>query len=128
CLLCLRRPPRSTLFPYTTLFRSLHFGVPFTGSMLVGAGVQMLMPVLVLHALSRADVGFYRAAAAVAVNYLSFLLTAMGQDFYPRVSAASDRPAALTQLVNEQQRLVLLLAGPIIVGMLALVPYLVPLI
>src|SRR5205085_6196082 len=84
CLLCLRRPPRSTLFPYTTLFRSLHFGVPFTGSMLVGAGVQMLMPVLVLHALSRADVGFYRAAAAVAVNYLSFLLTAMGQDFYPR--------------------------------------------
>src|SRR3989449_3534771 len=22
----IRRPPRSTLFPYTTLFRSLHFG------------------------------------------------------------------------------------------------------
>src|SRR5690606_41720771 len=25
-LLSPRRPPRSTLFPYTTLFRSLHFG------------------------------------------------------------------------------------------------------
>src|SRR5436853_6678337 len=24
----LRRPPRSTLFPYTTLFRSLHFELP----------------------------------------------------------------------------------------------------
>src|SRR2546430_13717491 len=23
----IRRPPRSTLFPYTTLFRSVHFGV-----------------------------------------------------------------------------------------------------
>src|SRR2546430_12366879 len=25
----IRRPPRSTLFPYTTLFRSLHAHVPF---------------------------------------------------------------------------------------------------
>src|SRR5258708_26770585 len=24
----IRRPPRSTLFPYTTLFRSIHNGVP----------------------------------------------------------------------------------------------------
>src|SRR3712207_7859349 len=29
----IRPPPRSTLFPYTTLFRSLHFSGPgFTGS------------------------------------------------------------------------------------------------
>src|SRR3712207_8158769 len=26
----IRRPPRSTLFPYTTLFRSLRFGAPPT--------------------------------------------------------------------------------------------------
>src|SRR2546425_7141597 len=31
----IRRPPRSTLFPYTTLFRSL-LGIPITA----GAGVQ----------------------------------------------------------------------------------------
>src|SRR6266581_2467501 len=28
----IRRPPRSTLFPYTTLFRSLHEGVPRGGA------------------------------------------------------------------------------------------------
>src|SRR5688572_31866166 len=28
----LRRPPRSTLFPYTTLFRSSHGGHPITGA------------------------------------------------------------------------------------------------
>src|SRR2546426_7638269 len=28
----IRRPPRSTLFPYTTLFRSLSFGVPTGGA------------------------------------------------------------------------------------------------
>src|SRR2546428_1834788 len=43
----IRRPPRSTLFPYTTLFRSLatlHYG-------LIGAEVQVLHPYLVAVAL-----------------------------------------------------------------------------
>src|SRR5260221_8082993 len=32
----IRRPPRSTLFPYTTLFRSVHVG----GEAMPGAGLQ----------------------------------------------------------------------------------------
>src|SRR3712207_8796344 len=32
----IRRPPRSTLFPYTTLFRSHEFRNPHTASYLVG--------------------------------------------------------------------------------------------
>src|SRR2546426_6766505 len=32
----IRRPPRSTLFPYTTLFRSLHDGAPDLGELGVG--------------------------------------------------------------------------------------------
>src|SRR5438445_13440560 len=31
CSLVLRRPPRSTLFPYTTLFRSVRAGVAYIG-------------------------------------------------------------------------------------------------
>src|SRR5688572_32741029 len=34
----IRRPPRSTLFPYTTLFRSLHRGEILGVAGLVGAG------------------------------------------------------------------------------------------
>src|SRR3712207_8131672 len=30
-LLMIRRPPRSTLFPYTTLFRSAKLGLPYAG-------------------------------------------------------------------------------------------------
>src|SRR5256885_13078413 len=32
----IRRPPRSTLFPYTTLFRSLQLGTPVPGIQLAG--------------------------------------------------------------------------------------------
>src|SRR2546426_7535661 len=35
----IRRPPRSTLFPYTTLFRSLLIGEEFANQRLLGAGI-----------------------------------------------------------------------------------------
>src|SRR3712207_9314248 len=43
----IRRPPRSTLFPYTTLFRS---GLSVTGKscLLIGAGVTVGRPLLAL--------------------------------------------------------------------------------
>jgi antigen flippase len=105
----------------------LRCGVPFSASMLVGTGTQLLLPILVLHMLNFDCVGYYRAAVGISVGYLGFLATAMGQDYYPRLSAAAGDTAALAKLVNEQQRLVLLLSGPIILGTLAIVPYAVPL-
>src|SRR3712207_7278111 len=45
----IRRPPRSTLFPYTTLFRShedrLPPGAEFQGSYLVGASLRLPMAI-----------------------------------------------------------------------------------
>lgn len=105
----------------------LRFGAPYTASLLVGAGVIAVLPVIVLHALGSEAAGFYRAASAIAVSYLGFVTAAMAQDYYPRVSAVPGDRNALIRLINEQHRLLLLLVGPLILGMLALVPYLVPL-
>lgn len=106
----------------------LRFGGPYAASMLVGTGVQLALPIVVLHLLSTESVGFYKAASAISVSYLGFLVTAMGQDYYPRVSAVADQPGALVGLINEQHRLVMIVAVPMILGTLALVPYLVPLV
>jgi PST family polysaccharide transporter len=104
----------------------LRFGAPFTVSMLVGTGVQLALPIIVLHLLGTESVGYYKAAAAISVNYLGFLATAMGQDFYPRVSAVREQAGALVELINEQHRLVIIVVVPTVLGTLALVPYLVP--
>jgi antigen flippase len=105
----------------------LGFGIPYVGSMIVGAGVQTVIPILVLHALGRPEVGLFRAASAIAVNYLAVLLAAMAQDYFPRVSGAPREAGALNRIVNDQLRLVLLVGGPAILTMVAAVPYLVPL-
>lgn len=106
----------------------LRFGIPFNASAFAGNGVQLAMPVLVLHTLGSTSVGFYRAAASVSLAYLGFLLAALGQDYYPRLSAHGNDPAHVARLVNDQIRAVLLLIGPVILALLTLVPYLVPVI
>lgn len=106
----------------------VRFGAPYTLSMVVGTGVQLILPALVLNNLDQASVGYYRAATAISVSYLGFLLVAMGQDYYPRISAVSDKPKVLADLVNQQQRLVLVLALPMILGTIALAPFIVSLI
>jgi PST family polysaccharide transporter len=112
----------------TAVWSLLRFGGPYTASMLVGTGVQLALPIVVLHLLSAESVGFYKAASAISVGYLGFLVTAMAQDYYPRVSAVADQPGALVKLINEQHRLVMILVVPMILGTLAVVPYLVPLV
>lgn len=104
------------------------FGFPFTASSLVGTGVQLALPIFILHLLNTEAVAYYKAAAAISVGYLGFLVTAMGQDYYPRISAVRHDPAAMVALIHEQYRLVMLLATPMILGTLALVPYIVPLV
>jgi PST family polysaccharide transporter len=106
----------------------VRFGGPYTASILVGSGVQSAMPLLVMQALGTKSVGFYQAAATIAVTYMGFLLIAMGQEYYPRLSAASLRPATVVDLINQQQRLVLVLTTPLIFFLLALAPYLIPVI
>lgn len=120
------RPTRAEVWRATGSL--VRFGLPFTASMVVGTGVQLILPVIILHQLDQESVGFYRAAVAISVGYIGFLLTAMGQDYYPRVSAVSHDAEALTRLVNEQHQFVMLLGVPLILSAMAAAPYLVPLV
>src|SRR5256884_7346303 len=77
----IRRPPRSTLFPYTTLFRSLNTGVPNTGaaghSMVASAGqlatVGALLSMTVMVWLQVTEL----VCASAAVQVRCVLLTSL---------------------------------------------------
>src|SRR3712207_9232509 len=62
----IRRPPRSTLFPYTTLFRSSSFwAIPFPGQLLLGLGLGFTF--VPLSNLALVGAGVHDAGAASAM-------------------------------------------------------------
>jgi enterobacterial common antigen flippase len=63
-------------------------------------------------------VGQFQAAWNLSSIYLAAVLQAMGADYFPRLSAINNDNTKVVQLVNEQTEVALLLAGPLIVGMI----------
>jgi antigen flippase len=125
-----RRPfcgAESTVTRLMSIARSLlRLGLPVAGSQLASAGAAFLVPLIVLQSVGQAEVGLYRAAAALSVGYLTFFLSALTQDYLPRISAAGDS-AELGLLIERRMRLVLGLGAPVIVGLLAVGPWLIEL-
>lgn len=135
CLLTFYFVNRETVAPVVTLTREkltemaktlLRFGFSYTASMIVGVGIQLILPILILHQLDLESVGFFRAATTVSATSLGLVLAAMGQDYFPRLSAISDNPAEMVKTVNEQQYSAIIFVAPIVLWLLFLSPFIVP--
>jgi len=71
--------------------------------------------------------GHFQAAWLISMSYIGFVLGAMGADYFPRLTAVIDDHAAANRLVNEQTEIALLLAGPVLLAMLGLAPWVISL-
>jgi O-antigen/teichoic acid export membrane protein len=105
----------------------LKMGVPFMGAALVSAAVQLWIRVEVGDSLGAEGLGHFQAATSISMQYIGFVLTAMGADYYPRLTGVIDDPAAAKRLVNEQTEIALLLSAPIFVAMIGVSPWVISL-
>jgi PST family polysaccharide transporter len=127
------RLPRMTGSP--TQFRELQqqwetlarLGVAFMVAGLAGPVGQLAVRMIVQQELGAESLGNFQAAWMISAMYIGFVLGAMGADYYPRLTATISDSAATNQLVNEQAEVALLLAGPVLVTMLGLAPWVIEL-
>ncbi len=71
--------------------------------------------------------GLFQAAWALSFVYMSFVLEAMGRDYYPHLTEhVADRQKAV-QLMREQVNVAIILIGPLLIGMIAFSPIIVDL-
>jgi len=105
----------------------LQFGIPFMGASLATSLVQLWIRVEVGNSLGMDAVGHYQAAWIISMQYIGFVLGAMGADYYPRLTGVIHDNAAATRLVNEQTEIALLLSAPVFIAMMALAPWVVQL-
>ncbi|MBI4915349.1 MAG: O-antigen translocase [Acidobacteria bacterium] len=101
----------------------LSMGSAFLVSGLCGAGVAWLTRAMVVRELGLDAVGLYSATWALSSVYVGVVLSAMGADFYPRLTAVASDPAAVNRLVNQQTEMGLLLAMPGLLATLVLAPW-----
>lgn len=105
----------------------LRLGIPFMGAGLAGALVQLWIRVEVGNTLGSESLGHFQAASMISMQYIGFVLAAMGADYYPRLTGVIHDPQAATRLVNEQTEIALLLSAPVFIAMIGLAPWVIQL-
>ena len=100
------------------------------GLAMVGAGVvqqitQLWIRIDVVKVLGAQALGQYQAAWTISMQYVTFVLTAMGTDYYPRLTGVINDPEAAGRLVNEQTEVATLLSAPVFIAMMAVTPWVI---
>lgn len=105
----------------------LHFGVPLMLSGLLGVLSAYLIPVLLVRQVGLGGVGVWQAAFTLSSILVNFVLTAMGADYYPRLTAVSQDSQRVSYEVNAQTEVGLLLAVPGLAATIIFAPLVIPL-
>jgi O-antigen/teichoic acid export membrane protein len=105
----------------------LKLGMPFMGASVLTLGTELAARSIILRELGLDASGHFQAAWAISMTYMGFVLAAMAADYYPRLSEAINDPLRARRLVNEQAEMALLLAGPVLLAMITLSPWIIQL-
>jgi PST family polysaccharide transporter len=102
-------------------------GVTFVVAGAAASLAQLAVRTMVERRIGIPALGHFHAAWTISMTYISFILGAMGMDYYPRLTAAIARPSEANRMVNEQTEVALLLAGPAFVAMIGFAPWVITL-
>lgn len=98
------------------------FGAVYMTTGLLQNATGLLVRSTVTRDLGLDAAGQFQAAWSISMQYIGFVLVAMGADYYPRLSAVIHEPSHANRIVNEQAEIAVLLAAPILLATLAFAP------
>ena len=105
----------------------LKLGLPLMAGSLLTLATQLAGRSIILRELGLEASGYFQAAWAISMTYVGFVLSTIGTDYYPRLTAIiNDLPLA-KKMVNEQAEMGLLLAGPVFLAMITFAPWVISL-
>ena len=105
--------------------RLIQLGAAFMLTALAGSLAHLLVRTPVQRESGVEALGHFQAAWLISMTYLGFVLQAMSADFYPRLTGVIHKHAEANRVVNEQVEVALLLAGPMLLAMLGLAPWVI---
>jgi PST family polysaccharide transporter len=103
----------------------LRLGLAMVAAGLVQQFAQLWIRIDVARVLGAQSLGQYQAAWTISMQYVSFVLMAMGTDYYPRLTGVIHNHKAARNLVNEQTEIATLLSAPVFIAMMAVAPWVI---
>lgn len=105
----------------------VRLGIAFVIAGILGSGAEMLIRSYLNVSSGSLDVvGLYNAGFMLTVTYASMVFTAMETDYFPRLSSVNDDATALSQIVNRQIEVSLLIVSPMLSFFIVIMPVLIP--
>ena len=89
-------------------------GIMISLSGLIESFSSYIMRVVINHQGGLGEVGLYHAGFAIISSYVGLVFSAMGTDYYPRLSAVANNNDKATELINQQSEVAILILGPIL--------------
>ena len=98
--------------------RILKFSLFIVVAGIVNTVSMFAVRAFLIHNMNESAAGLFQATWTITNVYLGLVLRSMGTDFFPRLSAIADDRYETKKLINEQTYIVLVIASPVIVGIL----------
>ena len=99
------------------------FMISFSG--LISLGVSYILSIYISNTGGVAQVGLYAAGFSIINTYVGLIFTAMGTDYYPRLSAVANDNKLCKETINQQAEIALLILSPIIMVFLVFIQWVV---
>jgi len=94
----------------------LHTGLGFIGSAIAATLATYAVSLIIRNEQGIDGNGYYQAASGITLVLVNFILAAMGQDYYPKLSSLIHDKERARHLISAQVETALLLAAPILIG------------
>ena len=100
-------------------------GLSMSASTLLASGVAFVLSTFIVKVGSLEDLGLYNAGLTIVSSYVGMVFTAMGMDYFPRLSGVINDEIKWKELVNQQAELVVLILNIVLILILATAPLLI---
>lgn len=113
---------KETIFEGKSMLR---MGIMLSISGLITVAVSYVVRIYISNLGGIEDVGLYNAGFAIIGTYVGLVFTAMGTDYYPRLTGVSNDNGKMTDLVNHQSEIAILILSPILCVFLVFIKFVV---
>jgi O-antigen/teichoic acid export membrane protein len=103
----------------------LKMGIMLSLSGLIAMGVSYVVRIFISNTGDLDDVGLYNAGFAIIGTYVGLVFTAMGTDYYPRLSGIAHDNQKANALINQQAEVAILILAPILVVFITFISWIV---